>query len=158
DDLGRWAARYEAGGGVLDDVSRALVRDSRLSRRGAIGVVSGLVAGSALWPRFARAQASCGAGGDECSIDNLGNDGVARKIRGCAPLANQCCNNPGQKCAVACGHAWQDCGGPATCNDTERLCFDANGDGGGTKFVFCAEKLPFKADGCAPDRMQLVGW
>jgi hypothetical protein len=160
DDLGRWAARRDSGGGALDDVSRALVLDHRVSRRGAIGVVSGLVAGAALWPRRARAQSDpCPPDAPkECSIPSVGNDGTVRKIRVCVTDDLQCCNNPAQKCAVACAHSWQDCGGPATCNDTPRLCFAPGGDGGGTKFVFCAETLSSPADSCAPARKQVVGW
>lgn len=145
-------ARAPSGGeSLVDGMARALA--APVTRRRAVALIGGaVVAGSLLRP--GRAQADCFPGGPKVCSNPKG-------ARVCVPDNLQCCSN--DNCAIACPYPWRDCGGPAICNDTARMCTDpanrklAGVDDNQTKF--CSTVLTV-TNGCveAKQSQAVRGW
>lgn len=166
DDLGRWLARRDSrrdvlgravGAGVqprngarIDVLSRALAEP--LSRRRAIGVISGtLLAGSVLRPSFAGATTCGGNTPKRCEAppDKQGNAAFV-----CVPQDYVCCSTT--KCASAC-RGYQTCADGA-CSDTSKLCgYPGGGYENFTKFCSVSTTT---SNYCTSDepRQIYLGW
>lgn len=134
---------------AFDGLARALV--TPVSRRRVLAVAGGAVAAASLL-RPGRAQADCFPGGPQVCSNPKG-------ARVCVPADLACCSN--EFCAIACPYPWRDCGGPAICNDSARMCsvyaVQAGFDKAQTKF--CSQQVTV-TNGCvaAGQSVATRGW
>jgi hypothetical protein len=134
---------------AFDGLARALV--TPLSRRRMIAAAGGAVAAASLL-RPGQARADCFPGGPKVCSNPKG-------AKVCVPDDLQCCSN--EFCAIACPYPWRDCAGPATCNDSSRMCtvyaVRAGFDKAQTKF--CSQQVTV-TNGCVPAGQSVAtrGW